>query len=186
MHAPWRRGGRATESREVGPKRVESSRGAQRVCACALDQTVCTLLARAARRTRALANMSERIGPPPSSSSSSPPPPPPRCIFATSFIGVESENQSSLRAIAPVRPVTDKSATRSSDHAFEAASIVLVKFRIFRIGRLSDAGPRNGVYRCTPLARRKANVSLKVSHSGRVSRKGKVGSNGRGIVWLRP
>ena len=99
MHAPWRRGGRATESREVGPRRVESSRGAQRVCACAPDQTVCTLLARAVRRARALANMSERIGPPPPPPPPplpSPPPPPPR-IFATSFIGVESENQSSLQ-----------------------------------------------------------------------------------------
>lgn len=98
MHAPWRRGGRATESRgERGPRRVEWSRGAarNRVCACAHDQTVCTLLARAARRARALANMSERIGPPP------PPPPrprPPRSIFATSFIGVESENQSFVQA----------------------------------------------------------------------------------------
>lgn len=70
MHACTLAAGRrrATEEasrREVGPRRVESSRvGPRNASAHAPPiRTVCTLLARAARRARALANMSERIAP---------------------------------------------------------------------------------------------------------------------------
>ena len=67
MHAPWRRGGGEPRRRRADEKsgRGESSRvGPRNASAHAPPiRTVCTLLARAARRARALANMSERIAP---------------------------------------------------------------------------------------------------------------------------